>query len=142
MSGTGISGPRAQYVGWWLDHLAGSFVISIFNPLVSFFSWPLVMAGGTTLRVVVERRTVVTRAGAFRKSYVMAAVQATAVVVLWLLDGGERADLTILAFWVLLLAVVPTLLYAALMPLAGQRWLSLSMFTRGRFSRAQRRRAE
>ncbi len=104
-------------------------------------SWPLVMAGGTALRVLVERRRVVTRGGAFRNSYVMAAVQAAAVVVLWLLDG-ERADLGILAFWVLLLAAVPTLLYAALMPLAGERWLSLSRFTRGRASRAHRPRAD
>jgi hypothetical protein len=40
---------------WWADHVVASFIFSIFNPAVSFFTWPLVLSGGTVLRLVIEK---------------------------------------------------------------------------------------
>ena len=110
---------------WWLDHLAASFIVSIFNPLVTFFSWPLVLSGGTALRLFVERRPIVTRRDVFKSSYVMAGVQSTLLVIAAV---DESATPGLLLFWIVFLAVLPTFLYAALMPVAGQRWFSLSRF--------------
>jgi hypothetical protein len=118
---------------WWLDHLAASFIISIFNPLITFFSWPLVLSGGTALRLFVERRWIVSRRDVFRSSYVMAGVQ-SALLVIAAVD--ESATPGLLLFWIVFLAVLPTFPYAALMPVAGQRWFFLSRFRAWRWLRA------
>lgn len=119
---------------WWLDHLAGSFVVSIFNPLVTFFSWFLVIPGGTALRFAIERQGIRRRRGALRKAWIMAAVQAAIFTPLAAMD--EVSDFGGYLFGLMFLSVIPALLYAAVMPLAGQRWFSLSRFRKAKPNRA------
>jgi hypothetical protein len=124
----GASRPWVGGLSWWVDHVAASLLLSVLNPLVTFLSWPLVLAGGTALRLVVERRGIATRREVFKASYVMVGIQA-AILLLFEL-GGETADFGVFLFWIVFLAVIPTALYAALMPFAGQRWFQLSRFAR------------
>jgi hypothetical protein len=115
-----------KLTGWWLDHLVGSFIVAVFNPLLTFFSWFLVLPGGTALRFAVERQDIRRRRDAFKAAWIMVAVQAAIYTPLAAMD--ELFDLGGYLFGLLFFTVFPSLLYAGVMPLAGQRWFSFSRF--------------
>jgi hypothetical protein len=124
----GGSRPWVGGLSWWVGHVATSILLSVLTFFVTLFSWPLVLAGGTVLRFVVERRGIATRREVFRASYVMVGVQAAVLLLFAVRD--EPGDFGGFLFWTVFLAVIPTALYATLMPFAGQRWFQLSRYAR------------
>jgi hypothetical protein len=122
-----------KVAGWWLDHLAGSSIVAIFYPLWPIFLWPLVVPSGTVLRLVVERHGVRTRSGVLRRVWIMVAVGAALYSPFAAMDGEGGGVGDFVAGYLVGLAwfvALPALMYAAVMPLATQRWFSLSRFIR------------
>ncbi len=109
MGGTGIGLRGIQHVGWWLDH--GCRIVRDIASQPVGLLFQLAIGDGWWHSPSSPGRTP---------------------------EGNNSGRCLqedgILIFWLVLLAAVPTLLFTALMPLAGQRWLSLSRFRRGRAS--------
>lgn len=127
--------PRDQRAAWWLDHLAGSSIVAIFYPLWPFFTWPLVVPAGTVLRLVAERHGVSSRRDVFRRVWIMVAVGTAIFTPFAATDdrsSGMGEWVAGYLFGVLWFVILPALLYALAMPLAGQRWFSWRRFRRTR----------
>lgn len=106
---------------WWLDQLIGSLAFSLIVPgALLLGGWLFILAGGTTLRLTIERQGIVERRAAIKRSWIMATAGLALAGLLQI--GDPEPGLSGFLFVALCWAILPAPLYAAVMPLGGDRW--------------------
>jgi predicted membrane channel-forming protein YqfA (hemolysin III family) len=119
---TGLAPMRSP--SWWLDHVIGTIIASFLYPLQLFLGAQIfILVGGTALRLVVERRHITGRREALRHSWIMA-LASIALAALFAVTDDPDTAVTSFLFVSIVWAILPAPLYALVMPLAHDRWMT------------------